>query len=367
MDFNGTESEKNMKILFCLGSMDKGGAQRVIANLSNYLSTENDVGIITTSNRNSQYYLNNNIVRYYLDNQNKKTNNIKRIIKLNRIIKNVRPDVIVTFQPEPSFRILLLRLFNKIPTILSVRNDPNVEYSNLKRKILMKILYPVADGYVFQTEDAKKYFSKKIQNKSTVIPNPISETFLLEQPYTGKRENTIVTVGRIEKQKNQRLLIDAFKEIEKEYKEYKLIIYGEGRLEKDLKEYCKELKLINKIIFKGQVDNVKEEILKAGMFVLPSDYEGMPNALMEAMALGLPCISTDCPCGGPKALIKNDYNGILIRVNDLEQIKNAIRKIIEQPEFSEKIGNNARQISKTLNPKDINNKWKKYINSVKNN
>ncbi len=355
-----------MNILFCLGSMDKGGSQRVIANLSNYLINDNKVTIVTTSNRESQYNLNEKIKRYYLDDSNKKTSNFSRIFKLNKIIKNVKPEVIVTFQPEPSFRILLLNIFRKIPTVLSVRNDPNVEYKGFKRKVLMKMLYPLANGYVFQTKDAAQYFSTKIQEKSTIIPNPINEKFIVDNPYIGEREKTIVTVGRLEKQKNQKLLIDAFKNIAQKHDDYKLLIYGEGTLRKQLEDYTKSLNLEDRIIFKGQVDNIPEEINKAGLFVLSSEYEGMPNALMEAMALGLPCISTDCPCGGPKTLIQQDENGILVEVNNTMQMAEAINKLIDKNEFAISLGKKACEISKELNPIKINNMWEMYIRKIKN-
>ena len=122
-----------MKILFCLGSLDKGGTQRVVTNLSNHLVNENEIIILTTSDNASQYELDQRIKRIALD-ENKKNNNIKRIIKLNSILKKHKPDVILTFQPEPSFRMLILRKLRKIPMILSVRNDPNTEYRSFKRK-----------------------------------------------------------------------------------------------------------------------------------------------------------------------------------------------------------------------------------------
>ena len=350
-----------------MGSMDKGGAQRVIANLVNFLVKDNEISIVTTSNRKSQYELDKKVCRFFLDKDKTKSNNFSRLKKLNKIIKNVKPDLIITFQPEPSFRILLLKILNRIPVILSVRNDPNIEYRSAKRKMMMKMLYPLANGYVFQTEDAKNYFSKMIKRKKVaIIPNPINEQFVVDEEYKGKREKTIVTVGRIEKQKNQKLLIDAFRKISRDYDEYKLLIYGEGKLREELEKYVKEIDLSKKVIFKGQVDNIKDEILKAGIFVLSSDYEGMPNALMEAMALGIPSISTDCPCGGPRTIIKDNKNGILVDVNNVEELKNAIKKIIEDDKFAKRISYNAIKIRETYNPIKIANIWKDFIIETKN-
>ena len=189
-----------MKMLFCLGSMDKGGTQRVVANLANYFSKNNDVVILTTSSRESKYNLSKSIIRISLD-ENTSNSNFARLNFIKQVLMKEKFDIIITMQPEPSYRILLLKKYAKCP-ILSVRNDPKTEYKSIKRKIFMHLLYNKADWFVFQTNDAKEYFSKSIKNKSIVIPNPINEKFFIK-PYSGKRKESIVTVGRLTKQKNQ--------------------------------------------------------------------------------------------------------------------------------------------------------------------
>ena len=337
-----------MKIMFCLGSMRKGGAERVVANLSNAFSKNHDVNIVVTIPGESMYELNDNIKYFSLDKCNKKNNfisrTISRIFRLRKIIKEINPDVIVSLLPEPTYRLMIAKIFLDKKTIISVRNDPNVEYNTFFKKMLVKLLYTKADGFVFQTEDAKKWFSKKIQDKSTVIPNPINENFICE-PYDGEREKTIVTVGRLNVQKNQKLLIDAFYEVSKIYEDYILKIYGSGPLQENLQNQINRLNLNDKVTLMGQSDNIKQEIYKAGMFVLSSDYEGMPNALMEAMALGLPCISTDCPIGGSKYLIKSGVNGLLTPVNDKEKLTKSIIKMIEDKQMTQRISENANKIS----------------------
>lgn len=360
-----------MKIYFSLGSMRKGGAERVISNLANELSKRYDIGIIITVNEESQYKLDKKINLFSLDEKEVKNNNfiiknIKRIKKLDKILKKEKPDIIVSLLPEPTYRVLFLNLFgrkNKI--IVSVRNDPKKEYNNIIKRIIMKVLYERADGFIFQTAEAKKFFSKKIQSKSTIIPNPINEEFITT-PYEGERDKTIVTVGRLEKQKNHKLLIEAFNSIQKDYPDYKLLIYGSGRKEEELKQYVKEIDLVDKVKFKGNVNNVKEEIYKSGMFILSSDYEGMPNALMEAMALGLPVISTDCPCGGPKFLIENAKNGILVPVRKKEDMIEAIKYILENENESKKMGRQANTITDKVNPTRIYSMWEDYILKILN-
>lgn len=134
--------------------------------------------------------------------------------------------------------MLLSNILNKVPTIVSVRNDPKIEFKTKKDKTLMKLLYPKADGYVFQTKDAEEYFNDKIKGKSEIIPNPINPYFI-EKSFEGERDKKIVSVGRLEYQKNQEMLIKAFSMLPKKYKDYKLIIYGEGRLRKQLEDLVK--------------------------------------------------------------------------------------------------------------------------------
>ena len=355
-----------MKILFCIGSMHKGGAERVISNLSNEFIKKNDVSIVPTSLDAPMYYLDPRITYYALDDNNNNSfllRNFKRIKKLRAFLRKYQPDIIVSFLPEPTFRVMIAKKFLNIKTIISVRNDPNVEYDSFFRKLLVKWLYTSADGFVFQTRDAQKWFSLKIQKKSIIIPNPINEDFICK-PFNGKREKTIVTVGRLTEQKNHKLLIDAFYEVHKIYSDYKLKIYGSGELYNQLQKQIKDLNLEKYVFLEGEVNDIKNVMYKAEMFVLSSNYEGMPNALMEAMALGLPCISTNCPIGGPKYLIQNNKNGILIDTNNKEELINKIIFYIENKEISENYGNEANKVCEMLNPKKINNLWRNYIDSI---
>ena len=228
----------------------------------------------------------------------------------------------------------------------------------------MKRLYKRADGFVFQTEEQRRYFSKDIQNKSVVIYNPIKDEFLNTNK-TIQKENTIISVGRLVEQKNQKMLIEAFAKIAKEYPNYKLKIFGTGPLELKLKKQIEELNLADKIILCGVCDDIKNELEKSKIFVLSSDYEGMPNALIEAMAVGLPVISTNCPCGGPKELIENEKNGLLIEVGSIEELTKKMKYLIENQKKAEEMGENAEKIKYKLNSRNILKQWKTYIEEMK--
>lgn len=355
-----------MKILFVLGSMTKGGAERVVANLSNNFCSKNEVSIIVTPPDKPMYELNPKINYYCLDEKSPKekliTRNFRRISKLHKLLKAIKPDIILSFLPEPTYRLMIANFFMKYKTIISVRNDPNIEYNNFIKKMLVKLLYSRADGFVFQTVDAQKWFNTKIQRNSVIIPNPINPNFVTN-PYTGTREKSIVTVGRLVEQKNHQFLIESFSIIHKKHPEYILKIYGDGPLKKELQTLITKLNLSKCIFLMGEVDDVKKEIYKAGMFVLTSNYEGMPNALMEAMAMGIPCISSNCPIGGPKFLINDGKNGYLYELNQKEELINKIEIVITND--MSKIITESCKISETLNPQKINDQWMSYIEKIK--
>lgn len=356
-----------MKILFCIGSMRKGGAERVISVLSNYFIKDHELIILTTIKNRSHYELDKRIKHLSLDNNQVSKFLIKRnsdrVKKMKEIIIREDPDIIISFLPEQSFRILSLKKKLKKKIIVSVRNDPKREYKSLSYQLCMRLLYKKADGFVFQTVDAKKYFNKKIQDRSIVIENPINEDFF-SNAYDEKKEKIIVTAGRLTEQKNQTLLINAFSKLNKKYDDYKLFLYGDGKLKESLMKLVKDLSLEKRVIFKGISNNLKKDLKNAKLFVLSSDYEGMPNALMEAMALGLPVISTDCPCGGPRHLIKNSFNGLLIENKSEEELTNAIQKVLDNEELALSMGKNATTSMQAFKLEIVAEKWLEYIEKV---
>ena len=230
----------------------------------------------------------------------------------------------------------------------------------------MKFLYKRADGFVFQTDEARDYFCKKIQDKSIVIANPVDDRFL-KTKYVGYKSTEFINVGRLNEQKNQILLIESFKDIIKKYPNYKLLIYGEGSLKNELSMYIKDNKLNNNVKLCGNVDDIENILKDKKGFILSSKYEGMPNALMEAMAVGLPCISTSCPCGGPKELIDGNKNGLLVENNNKEELTSSICRLIEDNNICRQLSKNARDKMQEYNCDKIVNKWFDFMKEVCNN
>ena len=160
-------------------------------------------------------------------------------------------------------------------------------------------------------------------------------------------------------------LINAFSKVSSTYPQYKLKIFGDGPLKEELQKQINDLHMKDKIFLCGVTDDMKQELEKSKIFVLSSDYEGMPNALIEAMVVGCAVISTDCPCGGPKELIKNNKNGILIPIENEEKLIKSINFLIEDENNAEIMGKNAKNIKEILNTNYILEQWKKYIKKVK--
>ena len=220
-------------------------------------------------------------------------------------------------------------------------------------------LYRYADKVVFQTEGAQQFFDKKTIRKSTIIPNPI---VIPELRWIGFDAKTIVSVGRLHVRfKRQDVLLKSFRKVLDAYPDYKLVLYGDGPDRKSLEQLAKELSMDGSVEFKGKVANVMKIIADEGIFVLSSDSEGMPNALMEAMALGMPVISTDCEPGGAKALIQNGVNGIIVPRGDVDRLAEAIIFYIENKEKADQYGLSARQSMKSYSPNIIICKWSELL------
>lgn len=367
-----------MKICFTINSLAKGGAERVMSCLANEFIKENEIDIITLTNVEIAYELDTKIKVIPLGNkkhnsyESKRENKIikafkvlDRVKKMKKTLKKVKPDLIISFLPEANF-ITLLAKNKKQKIIISDRNDPKIEFASKIYRFLFGRLFRNVDGFVFQTEDAKEFYNENIDMKNKVnkiIYNPINNSFLVKN-YSINRNNEIVSVGRLTEQKNFRLLIEAFSDISDEIPDYKLLIYGEGDQREELEKLIKEKNMSNKIILKGVTKNVKEKIYNASLFVLSSRFEGMPNALIEAMSLGLPVVATDCPCGGPKKLITNGENGFLVKNNNKKELEEAIKKIINDKELSERLQKNAIKIQKLVEPQKVFSEWKNIIYDV---
>ncbi len=354
----------SLKILLYICTNRAGGAARAMVNLANYLHEfGHEVIFVNNFPWGVEYPLNKEIKRFFLEKeestQNRLLKNYNRIRTLRRLIKQQAPQACVSFMIENNFRLTLASLGLKTRTIVSVRNDPKAEYQGKAGRFIGKYLFRLIDGIVFQTSEAKAWFPKSIQNKSVIIANLVAEKFY--QVKRSQHPQHIVTCGRLNVQKNHASLIRAFAKLADKYPQDNLLIYGKGELEDSLQQLITHLGLQNRVFLMGQSEDIASVLAGAKLFVLSSDYEGMPNALMEALVAGVPSISTDCPCGGPRELIKHGENGLLVPCQDEQALIQAMDKMLSNPQQAATLAANARRLAEVFKPEVVVKQWEDFL------
>lgn len=353
-----------MKITMFIGSLTGGGAERVLCNLASFLSRNgHEVCIITNVEGEVAYELDERVGRYVLLYDKERKNSLFNFLhcmkRLKKYIRDNATDHYVVFLPLTTVMLLALRKKIKGQVIVSERGDPK-KNTKLMKKLLSRWIHR-ADRVVFQTEEAKSWYEPYLKGTaSVVIPNAINPAFI-RPAYEGEREKVIVGAGRFNAQKNFPLLIRAFARVADKFPEHRLLIYGKGGQQATYESLAAELGIGDRVEFPGYVPDMPARLEKAGMFVLSSDYEGMPNALMEAMASGLPCVSTDCGGGGARFLIQDGENGLLVPIGDEAALADAMEKVLSDEALAATLGNNARKLQEPLAPDKIYGEWEACI------
>lgn len=288
---------------------------------------------------------------------------ITRQLEIRNNIKHA--DIAVSFMYDCNRRAILAAFGFKTKIIISVRADPKFEYQGVKGWLYSRLLLPFADGCVFQTQDAKSWFTKKLQDKSVVLFNEVKPEFfnIKREPVKGE----IINIGRLDPQKNQKMLIKAVSMLHEKFPDLKLKIYGEGPLRSELEDYIKSLNAESFVKLMGWTHDIADAFARAEMFILSSDFEGVSNALMEALAAGVPSISTDCPPGGSKMLIDNMKDGMLVPVGDTDALAQAIEFLHANSDKAKLIGENAKKRAQNFEPGKVFKDWENYFIKIFNN
>lgn len=354
-----------MKIELMMGGVEKaGGAERVMTVLANTFSElGHDVELLVLSNLQPFYKLNDTVEYVQIG----KVLNIPgvrlihKLVKARHIVRNRKPDAVISFiTPFNCMTLLLIRGLG-IPVFVSERIDPKT-YDNTKIGNMRSLLYPFSTGVICQTTEAKEYFkSSKFYDKCSIIPNPLAKDIIKKSGYD--ETYRMCAVGRLTSQKNYSFMIHAFQEFHKAHAEYHLDIFGEGEKKNELLELTKKLSLEDHIHFMGNVNDLSERLANYDLYLMTSDYEGMSNALAEALAAGLPCIATDCGGGGAKDLIENEETGILIPLNNQHLFVNKMIELVENTSKREKLGRNAVSIKSRLSKEHVANQWIELIDN----
>ena len=343
-----------MKITFVSGAMGRGGAERVISILSNHYSAQgHDVEICTVLHSNIEYKLDDSIKVTDLsrDSVGLKKDFFPLLCRIRKHIKKTSPDVVVSFMAQIAFLVGLAIKGLKVRHVVSERIDPSMVKRGKIYESVLHHVYATSEKVVLQTKRAYNYFPAKVQRKSTIILNPIE----VKAYASTEKSMRIVTAGRLEAQKNHKMLINAFEALKDKYPEYILDIYGQGSLHNELQQYIANKNLENRVFLKGNSPVIHEEIASAELFILPSNFEGLSNALLEAMMMGLPVIST--ACSGSDETIIDGENGMLVPVGDESSLVRVIDRVLSDSDLRRKIGDGARLSAEQFKTENVIKMW----------
>ncbi len=358
------------KIAFLLPSLEAGGAERVVATLSNSLVEHYDITIIALYESPVFYDIDPKINVLFCGGSYEPVFSLKHSLKTHfRLIRTVikflkrhKIDVVIGFMITPNIYAVIASKWVKIPCVISERVHPDyIDTSKFWFK-LRKFLYPLANRLVVQTNDIAEYFSKFVNdNKIQIILNPLSPELIQKKNHTVPKKNIVLNVGRLDYQKNQDMLINAFANTRHEG--WKLVIVGEGKEREHYNSLIDELHLNDKVQLVGNSTNIEDFYNKASVFAFTSRYEGFPNALTEAMYFGLPCISTDCP-SGPSELIADSENGYLIPIENQKLLEDRLNILMSSTELRIKIGSEAEKNTGKFKIENVAKQWQETINNL---
>lgn len=366
-----------MDILFVTATLTSGGSERVMSLLANQLAERGHRVEIVNLNKHIVFYPIHKDVHLSFAEEEVGSSIIRKISWLRKYVKTKKPNVVIPFM-EAVYCVTLLALIGvRVPIISSERIDPR--HSPRLRNTLRKVFLPLTSHLVVQTKDIKAFYPKFIQKKTSIIYNPVSETVfnLQEEP----KENVIISVGKLDGQKNQKLLINAFASIAEDFPDWKLVIYGEGPERHALESLVKSLSptlprregVLNdnnhnnssRILLPGRCETVIEEMNRAKVFAFSSDFEGMSNAILEAVCLGLPVVTTNV--SGAAELVKNGEGGFVVPIRDEKALADALRKILKDENLREKMMRINKARAKEFKQDMIVNLWEELIKKIVDN
>lgn len=357
------------KIALLTPSNVAGGAERVLTSLANQFAAIGiDTYFIQFDYESEFYSLNRNVkkIKIGVNSEGKKglTKWLlfpKYYYGLNKKLEKIKPDAVISFLFLTNVIAAACCKRLHIPLILSERNDPD-EYGTKEKKV-MKLLYPLATGFVCQSDIIKSLVEERYSIKNaTVIANPLNKT----QVAATKKDkiDKIMSVGRLIPQKNFGLLIDAFSDFVKEYPQYRLVIFGEGPLRGELEEQIKKLGIRDRVELPGIVKDAIKINNDARLFILSSRFEGYPNVLAEAMANGIICIASDVASGTVRQLITHEENGYIYPVGDKEKMLACMKNAMMNSNRLDDMSSRAQKIYERTSIESIANEWLCYVDEI---
>lgn len=349
------------KICFVIPSLSCGGAERVVTVLASQLADEGyDIAVIKYFDAPDEYPVSERVKVFCVSPGNeenyKKIPFIKKLKRIRRILCQIRPHYVVPFLPHVAAQVFLAGLGLRQYYVQTIRVAPNIAPASRLLRCFRDFLVAISYVTFVQTETQKAYFPVWMQRKIVVLPNPVSKSILETNAVYREKITRIISVGRLTAQKNFEMLIRSVAELNSAGYPVFLDIYGEGEMKQSLQRMIDSLNCQKVCFLRGRTNRIQEALSNADLFVLASNFEGMPNALMEAMAVGLPCISTNCETGPGELL--DDRRGILVPVNDQDAMTGAIKKMIESPHIAAEMGRQAKAyMLEQYSPSAISNRF----------
>lgn len=329
--------EKNNKNKICIAihGLSHAGAERVAASWANYLVKQgHDVFVLVYAITDHSYALDSGVRVVPLAETRDEYFQLakhKQLSLIRKIIREERPGTIISFLPKMQIKVMLATLGMRMKRVETIRNNPWGDKDVDGKRFLWNLCFSRSDAIIVQTKEQSTYFSKRLQKKCVVISNPLSPDFAENRKiYSDEEIRKFVSVARINTQKNYPMMIRAFAKVAGQHPACTLDIYGAGSPEAvgELEELINRLGMEHNIFLRGWTRDISSLLTTYDAFLMSSDYEGMPNALLEAMASGLICLSTDCRTG-PKDMIDSGKSGFLAKTGDEESFADGILKITQ--------------------------------------
>lgn len=341
-----------MKIVFLTSSLGAGGAERVATTLCNAWAARGDqVTLVPTFSGGGQpfYEVSNDVEFVYLakvvgSTSKSPFNYLKRLLALRRLIASKKPDVVISFLPNVNVAAIVSTIFFSVPVICCERRDPSSQPTTRFWELACRMTYRFADMLVVQTEAVShtvgKIYSgaKRVRTVANPLPDEISR---IERGAPHNARRTLLSIGRLSSEKQVEKIVSVFSKVASDYPDWDLCIYGDGKVRDEIDRQIHCLGLQDRAFLLGRTTSPWLMMADSDAFIMTSMYEGFPNALLEAMGVGLPCVVFDCP-SGPRDITSNGKDAFLVSLGDEAMLEEKLREIMSNETLRSRMGNQAR-------------------------